>query len=81
MILVKENLDQKAKKCSTSLTELPRKIIYIYFYTLLLLVFSIDATLALGQIAIRSIISKHGKDGKRGVTQSFWSNLVNCKYI
>ena len=39
MILVEKNMDQKAKKCSASLTELPRKIIYIYFYTLLLLVF------------------------------------------
>jgi hypothetical protein len=52
MILVEKNMDQKAKKCSASLTELPRNII-IYFYTSVV-GFSVHATLALGSSELNS---------------------------
>lgn len=46
-----KNMDQKAKKCSSSLTELPRNI--IYFYTSVVS-FSVHATLALGSSELNS---------------------------
>jgi hypothetical protein len=52
MILVEKNMDQKAKKCSASLTELPRSII-IFLHTPIVS-FSVHATLALGSSELNS---------------------------
>jgi hypothetical protein len=50
MILVKKNMDQKAKKCSASLTELPRNNIIIFLHTSVVSFFSVHAALALARI-------------------------------
>ena len=69
--------------CSIQLGEnvagLPEIFSYIILTMLTILTYRRDFNF--DNLGIPSIISKHVKDGQRGVTQSFWINLVNCKDI